>query len=330
MERGALLLALLALAAPFAGCLGGDEAPTAERAGPAADVVAPTLATGGDGASADVPTWSVGDAWSIVPQGDAQDAPSVLVVTAAGPDGYTVSTTSEGTAGYDALHDVSYLGRIRASDLAGSQEGQPVQFFSFPLADGKTWQTTWDGRAITLTATFVPALTTSAGIHEGFAIEGRDGDQVYVKYDYVPTLKWWSHLSFASGYGFKVERVHAGWTGAYLQAEAKTLLDKTTPAPVASPFVETFVVDEGAAFVSVSLTGAASASARLLVLLDPEGQLHPTSGATGAAGAGPVDGEERLPPTPGEWRLAAPVAHHPDGSFHLLVRQVTLVPVSFP
>jgi hypothetical protein len=328
MERRALVLALLVLTLPFAGCLGGDDAPTAERAGPAADAVTPSPGADDAPPSADAPVWSVGDAWSVVPQGDGETEPSTLVVTAADREGYTLSTTSGSTAGYDALYDVSYLGRIRASDLAGSQQGQPVQFFSFPLTDGKTWQAQWDGKTITLTATWKPAMPTSAGIHAGFAIEGLDGEAPYVKYDYVPMLRWWSHLSFASGFGFQVQRVHTDWAGAYLRAEAATLLDKTSAAPVASPFAESFTVEDAPGFVSLALSGAASRRAHTLVVLDPAGQPAETGSAN--VGEGPLAEEMQLPSTPGEWRVLLPMAHAPDGSFHLLVRQVKLTEVAFP
>lgn len=329
MERRALVLAVLALTLPLAGCLGGDEAPTAERAAPSVDAAAPALAADAP-PSADAPLWNVGDAWSVVPQGGGDAGPSVLVVTAADAEGYVLSTTSEGTAGYDALHDVSYLGRIRASDLAGSQQGQPVQFFSFPLTDGKTWQTTWDGKAITLTATWMPALSTSVGIHPGFAIEGKDGEETYVRYDYVPMLRWWSHLSFASGFGFQVERVHVNWTGTYLRAEATPLLDKTSPLPVASPFVEPFTVEDAPGFVSLALSGDAERHAHALVILDPAGQPAPTELAVAELGNGHLQREAQLPATPGEWRVVLPVAHAPSGSFRLLVQQVKLTEVAFP
>ena len=331
MERGALLLALLVLTLPLAGCLGGSggEAEGAAReAEPLVEGGTPAALEAAQ-AVADAPTWALGDAWTVAPQGGAGEE-SVLVVTAASADSYTLSTTSEGAAGYDALEDVSYLGRIRASDLAGSQQGQPVQFFSFPLTDGKSWQTTWDGRAVTLTATWVPAMPTSVGVHPGFTIEGKDEAGPYVKYDYVPMLKWWSHLSFASGYGFKVERVHANWTGTYLVAEAKTLLERGVTTPVASHAAETFTVDEGQLMVRLRLAGGAMAAARAFLLVTPEGDLYPAASPAGQIGGGNVDLEETLPPTPGEWRLLAPAAHSPDATYALLVQQVKVTPVAFP
>lgn len=329
MERRGLVLALLALTLPLAGCLGGDDAPTAQRVLDAGDAKVPLPDGGPDAAAGDAPVWSPGDAWSVVPQGDGETEPSVLVVTAADAEGYTLSTTSGSTAGYDALYDVSYLGRIRASDLAGSQQGQPVQFFSFPLADGKTWQTTWDGKTVFLTATWVPAMSTSAGIHPGFAIEGKDGEETYVKYDYVPMLRWWSHLSFANGYGFEVVRVHANWSGSYLAAEATVLLDRTSPAPVASPFAEPFTVEDAPGFVSLAISGDASLHARAITVLDPAGQPFPMN-PVAQAGSGEVAMEQQLPATPGGWHVASPMAHAPDGGFRLLVRQVKLTDVAFP
>lgn len=323
MDPRVLALVILVLGAPLAGCIGGGEAPVS----PAAEVEAPPFDLPLR-ADVDVAAWAVGDAWDVVTTGEGAGTRSTLVVTAADAEGYTLSTTDEGTAGYDALEDVSYLGRIRASDLAGSQQGAPVQFFSFPLTDGKTWTTTWDGLAVTLTATFVPAMDTTAGIHPGFAIEGKADGESYVKYDYVPMLKWWSKLAFANGYGFRVERVHVNWTGEVLRAEAATLLEATTSAPGA-PGAHAFTVGEGQSFVALSYAGEAQAYARGYVLVAPDGMPHATGPSGVTAGKGASGFEERLPPTPGEWRLLVPTLHA-DGAFRIVVRQVALVPFAFP
>lgn len=320
MDRSRLLaLGVLGLVLPLAGCFGGKDGSEDEGVDPAVDAPAPgsPVATGGaaDG-SFDAPVWTVGDAWAISPVGDAGQ-PGVLVVTGAEGDAYTLATTDPDAAGYDALFDISYLGRIRASDLAGHQGGKPVQFFSFPLADDKTWTTTWDGLEIKLAAKWNPALTTSAGIHPGFEIVGTYEGEPYVRYDYVPTLKWWSHLSFANGYGMKVERTFADWTGEYVAAEAKKLVE-SAPAPSV-----TFTVEEGASFVHVTLQGESTQYARAWRIFAPDGTPHDQQTETGSAGSGDVSITERLPPTPGEWRIVSPVVNA-DGGFTLKVNQVTL------
>lgn len=318
------LPALLALVLLLAGCIGGGsegaDGATLEGGPRALSEALPGLEAL---VVAEAPAWARGDAWSIVPEGGEGEA-GTLVVTAAESDHYVLATTDEQAAAYDALHDISYLGRIRASDLAGHQGGQPVQFFSFPLTDGKTWQATWDGLPVTLKATWNPAMQTSVGIHPGFAIEGRAGEEPFVKYDYVPMLKWWSHLSFANGYGFKVQRVHVDWTGDVVFGEAKTLLERKEGLPN----VASFTVEEGQSFVSVALAGSSQAWARALVLVDPAGQPYRSQGPTASAGSGDVRTEERLPPTPGEWRVASPVVHA-EGGFGLVVRQVRLAVVGF-
>lgn len=330
MDRSTLLAlgGALALVLPLAGCFGGGDDAAEDPRQETLEGAAATTPNAGEaaapGASADgsfdAPTWAVGDAWAVAPEG-GEGEPAVLVVTKAEGDAYTLSTTDPDAAGYDALFDVSYLGRIRASDLAGHQGGKPVQFFSFPLTDGKTWTTTWDGLEVKLTATWVPALQTGAGVHPGFAIVGTAEGETYVKYDYVPALKWWSHLTFASGYGMKVQRTFAGWTGDYLVGEAKRLVDG--PAEPS----RTFVVEEGQAFVHVNLRGSSTQHARAWAILDPEGAPHETQESTAAAGGGGISVTERLPPTPGEWRVVSPVVHA-DGDFTLVVTQVKLTPMT--
>lgn len=327
MDRRAGLLVLLVLTLPLVGCLGAardaDPVPTVA----ARPVVGDAEQDGGPVSS---PAWDVGDAWSVVSTGNGTPRSSTLVVTQADAAGYVVSTDDESLAAFDALHDVSYVGLIRASDLAGSQHEAPVQFFAFPLTDGKTWTTTWDGREIRLTARWVPAMETSAGIHPGFTIEGTDGDKPYVAYDYVPSLRWWSHLAFANGYGFRVERVHSGWSGQLVTAQTQVLLEGLGETPAGSPNVHPFTVDDGQSFVSLTLTGKASLYARGLVVLRPDGKVQPTTAPTFQATSQEAFIDERLPPTPGEWKLVSPLFHHPDGAFRLLVREVKVAQVAFP
>lgn len=333
MDRAAAsaLVLVLALPALLAGCLGGSsEEPEVQASDVDVKDVLPVTPEDAAAAVAEAPAWALGDAWSIVSGSGASDtSESFLVVTKAEADSYFLSTTNAGTAAYDAMEDVSYLGRIRASDLAGVQDGQPVQFFSFPLTDGKSWSTTWDGLPVTLTARYAPTLQTSAGIHSGFVIEGAVDGEKYVTYDYVPMLKWWSHLSFASGYGMKVVRTLSNWSGEYAVAEAGTLVD--APVGGTTPPFTALTVAEGQTFLDVTLTGRASANARSFGLVKPDGTPYNAPSIFLAMMEEPVSETVRVDePAPGEWRVLHPIAHHPDGAFHLLARQVKVTNVAFP
>ena len=319
--RGAVVILALALS----GCLGGvpDEAPSVrtESDGLTTAVIpdAPL-----DLASVPAPVWNVGDAWSGSAQGFGDNA-FTLVVTQATGTHYVLETTAETSAAYDAMYDISYIGRIRVSDLAGEQEGTPVQFFAFPLEDGKTWTTTWDSMEVALTATRTAT---------GYKILGTAEGEPYVEYDYSPELRWWSRLHFVrEDYGITISRAESAWKGTIAAATAKTLFEGRPAAPVASPGSGAFTVDEGQTFVLVSVYGGGSQWARAFQLFDPSGAPYPstTIETFEAEGAGPrgVFLEERLPPTPGQWRIAAPGVHDQAGGFFVTVNEVAVVTKEF-
>lgn len=328
--RAGILLVLLALA----GCLSsGEPAQTAAVSAANEAPALPTLpAPAANLTSVEAPVWSVGDAWHVTSENGGETTQAVLVVTKADGSGYTLESTDAATAAYDAMFDVSYLGRIRASDLAGSQRDTPVQFFSFPLSDGKTWTTPWDGLEVALTATANPALPTPMGPQPGFAIVGTVEGEPYVEYSYVPALKWWTHISFAGGYGFKVDRVATNWTGTLATATASALFESDTVFPVATLHSSPFTVSEGQSFVALTLAGGGSAYARGLVVVDPNGTPYMTStpNAEAMPQGGGVFYHERLPPTPGQWAISSPIAHAPDAAFQLTIHEVVEATRSFP
>lgn len=322
------LAAIILVAALLSGCASAPQGPREALANSSiTGVTVPTIALASN-ASVDAPVWSVGDAWVVETRDGDQTAEATLVVVSA-DGGYVMATTDERTATYDAAFDVSYLGKIRASDLAGAQQDQPIRFFDFPLAEGKAWSTTWDGIQVNLTATFSPKIATPAGPQPGFAIVGAGPDgKDYVRYDFVPALGWWSHLEFTAGYGFVVKKAVHGWTGEYLEGAAKTLLTLATAAPVGATPAGTFTVDKDQSTVLLTLIGSSSkAYARGLALVDPGHQPYNPEGMDNVEMQPSAAGMFKtafLPPTAGEWQIGAPMLHDPDGFFHLTVQQIAL------
>lgn len=320
--------ALLALAvlATITGCITDEAAPSAEVTAAALDLAQPAApAVAVVNLTDAAPLWLVGDAWAIrSDDGAGNTENSVLVVTRADADAYTLETTSATVAGFDAMFDVSYVGRIRASDLAGAQQGNPIEFFRFPLADGATWTTTWDGLEIALTATAAPAISTAVGTQPGFTIVGTADGAPYVEYDYVPALRWWSHLQFAAGYGFRVERAMTNWTGEVATAQAKLVYESASVAPLGGPNSGAFTVSEGQTFLAMTIAGAGSSYARALVLTDPAGAPYMTTtpNAEGAPTGGAYFYYETLPPTPGQWHVGNPTLHDPEGSASIRIHEV--------
>lgn len=277
----------------------------------------------------DVPAWRVGDAWTVENFGFSSTSCTYAVTADA--SAYTLSPTCEDNAYADAMFDVSYLGEIRKSDLAGAQRGTPVQFFAFPLTDGKTWTTQWDDITVTLTAKFTPALVAPGlGSGPGYTIVGTtpDGDE-YVKYDYSPALKWWTGITFEGGnYGLKVTRFQENWTGTYKTALANEVYSHAPPT--AGVFVPgTFTVAEGQTVLLVMFQGGAQMGYGYSIrLVDPAGNVAWEAQDVGQATQ--TFSFATLSATPGDWRVVAAGSYNPDGggfelqAFEVLVTDVAL------
>ena len=323
-------LAVILAALVFAGCLGSNDGdvPTTTLQSGETSVDAPLVpdATGASPSPFVVPIWNVGDAWAGTTFNGDETVPFTLVVTAVDGQFYTIETTDEQTAGWDAMYDVSYVGKIRASDLAGSQQDTPVTFFSFPLEDGKTWTATWDASEVALTAKKTA---------RGFDITGTVEGEPYVAFDFDPELRWWSKLDFVrDGYGITIDRLVPGWTGSLASATAKLVYEGHPAAPIASPGSGAFTIDEGQTFATVSIQGGGSQWVRLLYLVQPDGTpyMAQTNYNYESELMGPRDVyvDEQIPATPGEWHIVAPGVHDPAGAFHVTVHQVAVATKQFP
>jgi hypothetical protein len=189
-------VAIVLIALGLTGCIGPSSTTTADVAElPQAPVAVASAIN--NSSAVEAPAWKAGDAWETTTRG-AGNGRGTLVVASASSDSYLLATDNPTLAGYDAMYDVSYVGRVRASDLAGAQRDKPVQFFAFPMKNGALWSTTWDGAQVVMSATFTPSIPTAGGA-PGFAIVATKDGKAYATYDYVPALKWWSHLDFAEG-----------------------------------------------------------------------------------------------------------------------------------
>lgn len=216
--RWSSALAGLLLAAVLAGCLasggGGDagEAQAPEAQAPAAD------AAGGEVLRA--PNWSVGDHWTYASEGLDEDV--VWVVTGETRDAWVVDTTHRGVAFIDARNDISFFGQRRKADLAGSQGDDRVEYFRWPLEEGKTWSTTWDG---------VQRTVTVESIQDGAAVlvatqEGR----LAVEYTYDASAGHFGRFAFFDENGTKVngaelKRSGSGFEGTAVRWRLATAAD---------------------------------------------------------------------------------------------------------
>ena len=93
------------------------------------------------------PEWAVGDYWTLQsPQGGT----FTHVVSGEAGDDWMMDTDNPDIAFFDAQGDISFLGKVRKADLAGSQGDTRVEFLRFPLQNNLTWTTTWDGAPTTI------------------------------------------------------------------------------------------------------------------------------------------------------------------------------------
>lgn len=332
-----LVIALL-LAAPLAGCFGDDEgdavgAASAPETLDAGVVVGDTLdalaALANDPTNATIgaPTWAVGDAWTMS-SADATTGTTTtttMVVTAASGGGsYMLDATNEQIAIWDALMDISYVGKIRASDLAGHQQGTAVKFFDFPLTDGKKWTATWDGLEIQLTATLNKAIPTPKGTQVGFDIVGTHEGATYVTYDYVPALKWWSHLDFPQ-YATRVDAFTTNWTGDTIRGAATELLRLENAAPVTHTPGGAFTLSEDAGALAFMMTGFSDHMARAIAITDPNGQPVMLPGGDEVA-VDPMTRHEwridMLPVVPGDWHAAVAMAHDTNAMYWITFTEI--------
>lgn len=178
------LFPLLAVAAvAFAGCSGGDPADT--EAGEDDATGAGPHGTHETGTHLLAPTWEVGQWWSMSSElGDSR-----FVVAGEQGDDWIVATDNPDTAFFDAQSDISFLGPVRKSDLAGSQGSDRVEYFRFPLAADQQWTTRWDGLDLTVEVTRVQDGVAS--------LEARRGDGgLHASYTYEDRLGYFGRIAF--------------------------------------------------------------------------------------------------------------------------------------
>lgn len=202
-------LAIVALTFLLAGCLGGGPGPTDDARDAVQDPVA----------SVDVPEWDVGMHWTYdMSFGTTQ----TIVVTAKDSGAYTTDTDSEDVAFFHAQEEISTIGRIRASDLAGEQDGQKVKFFDFPLEDGKAWQATLDGNAYDVEA--------HAQDDGKWHMMMRQDGTTRVVYSYDPQVAWFAWIQYNDETGAEAFRMDLashgdGYTGDVVRMALETVLE---------------------------------------------------------------------------------------------------------
>ncbi|MHB1260594.1 MAG: hypothetical protein ACYC2H_02635 [Thermoplasmatota archaeon] len=318
--RLALLALVAVLAAALAGCSGKDpETPTPGGPdGPAGE---------GAGASASVsaPTWAIGDAWTY----DFDGAATTYVITSETATDWMMETDSEERAFGDLRDDVSRLGPQRKSDLAGSQGGDRVAFFRWPLEANKTWTTRWDQQEVRVTV-----LEVADGKASLEARQAGGAQEVVYLYKYDSTARWFSELQrFDAGESLLLIRltqaVH-NWTGTIVHWTLDEVIadEGRDGATVTGPFD----VPVGATDLWTDYHFTCTGAGGYFVALEPTNAgLAAQQGMQDGGPCAQVDwrGPTVTSPAAGQWLFTIDVGGQTaDYDFTILVR--TRVDVPFP
>lgn len=130
------------------------------------------------------PEWEIGDHWTY----DSPNGTATIIVTGTQGGDWILETNDPELALIHSMADLSWLGTIRKSDLAGSQGSQRVKFFDFPLEDGKEWTTAWDGENVKIIASLEG---------EGrYRMEAEMGGEPYADYVYDAQVGYFDEITW--------------------------------------------------------------------------------------------------------------------------------------
>lgn len=325
MPRRALLLTLVVLAAAAAaGCLGGDGA--ADDPGQDPGQGDPGGGPGGgdgDGGSDEpagyaTPRWSPGLWWSYNYTLAGETGTATFAVQDEAGDRYTLLANGTHHAAVDALRDLAYVGPVRAGDLAGLVDGEPVRFFEWPLRDGRTWRTTWNGRERVHEARATDLEVLGRTI-PGVEVTSTAGNRTLATYAYSPAVGWFTRLDVPSrNLTYELRDAGFAYLGNLSAANASIAFQATSPVAKAGAFSVGAEADR----VGVSVRGGGSQASYRVDLADPNGTRHEYGPE--ACMACRVDVLDLHPAVPGSWSADAAVASDPPGN---LTASVSVVDV---
>jgi hypothetical protein len=212
---GVVRLRLLLVATALAACsLGGCTGQGAQELPDGGEGAALPDGEGPAGRSLLKPAWAVGDAWVYELGGVA----TTYVITSETATDWIMETDSPERSFADARQDISRLGPQRKSDLAGSQGGDRVEFFRWPLEAGKAWSTRWDHLDVD-----VRVVDLVDGVATLEATLASDGSLAY-RYTYSAGDRWFGDLRHFAPDGKELvhlvlKEARHGWSGTVVRWE---------------------------------------------------------------------------------------------------------------
>lgn len=291
-----LLWATLAFAASaVAGAMLGSPGLLAPEP---ADLDAASLDPPAGGRPDGAPRWQVGDAWNL--KFGSGEPVCWIVVVAATEEGYRQgvwcsSDEEELIAAQIAGYDVRYLGNL-SLDLAGRGDGEEVRFYDWPLADGKTWTTTYYGVEVEITSTYDAERGAWDLVME-------NGDDALLRYDYDPDVGWWTYWKFLGGTEVRVLDAVGAFPEPAVYAQARTAFDGARfPLAIEGPLRPVFDVAEEETVVLVRALRTGIYAHRLAVY-DGEGNAVYDEGLAQNAILNNQGTAAFVSGAPGEWSM---------------------------
>lgn len=320
LARLAVLLGLLA--ATLAGCSDPPAVDDLVGDDDAGDVDLAAVTT------AQAPVWSIGQYWDHRWYFGPQDTSGFVVkaiVVENGSNGYRLATDEAIDAASHASFYFHDQGTMSTSDWTVRDADGAFTFpwYSFPLTDGKSWSAREENLDFNLQRVSRDLVMTASAINGtdgAFLIEARDGGGLRARYDYQPSLGWFSEYTafdptVEDEGQWQVRMVNEaqgkGWTGTWYAARADFLLNAFThlvpTAPAAPPPPWSFTVTEAHTHVLALAYTFAAAGASAAELVAPDGQhweAYTVADQDGTVLAAANPGQLYIPAVPGEWRFA--------------------------
>lgn len=244
-----------------------------------------------------LPTWQVGDWWTW--ESPQQTDSYTFVVTSETSSDYFVDTNSPAMAFFDAKSDLSAMGSIRKSDLAGSQGQERVEALRFPLSAHQNWTTIWDGMQVKI---HVKSVENGVATLQAT----REDGTLYSQYTFlestghVGATKYYDANGTTITYEAKVSATGTNFSGNVVRYSLVKLIEKRGPM---NGEVRTFTVPAGSTDIYAEMLMACTSGAFAIAFGAPtgpaddrgyseQGQCPATLDMKGVLAPGPAQTEE--------------------------------------
>jgi hypothetical protein len=255
--------------------------------------------------------------------------PSTYVITGDQGGDWFFDTDNQDTAFFNAQTDISRLGPVRKSDLAGSQGGDRVDFFHWPPTENETWDTQWDYQPVTITTVEVTNTTAT--------YEATNATGLVYRYVYDSEVEWFAIIeSFAPdgtvGFTFEHSDHGSNYTGEVYRWTLEDLYEFEGTGPMQAG-VDNVAVPAGMTDLWLSAHIDCPSNSGYTLAIGPVDASAATDTWEAASQCvNSYDFEDVIvePPVAGTWLVAREWSGGPEqmfGRLHLLGRTLETIPI---